>query len=136
MSLPILSDVIALVNNGIDKIWPDAGTKEQAKVQMQGLIMSQAMEKKRLLFQDTEGARKAFIEELRAQNVPKWARAIQVLGRQFTLYATVAMYIYSKISIQFNLPPIDLNERDYWLVGTVFVFLFGARTLEKMLGKQ
>ena len=148
MGLPIIGEVLELVNNGIDKIWPDAATKEKAKIEMQGLILNQAMADKKLLFQDTEGARKVFIEELRAQSVPKWTRAIQVLGRQFALYATVGMYIYSKgcvhlgklLSWMFgstvDLPEIVLHQRDYYLIGTVFVFLFGARSVEKMFGKQ
>ena len=136
MGIPIISEVLDLVNKGIDKIWPDANTKEEAKSRMQAIMLQKAMEEKKLLFQDTEGARKVFTEELRSKNVPKWARAIQVLGRQFALYGTVCLYLYSKVSFQFGLPPVELNSRDYWLIGTVFVFLFGARSVEKMLGKQ
>ena len=135
MSIPIISEVLDLVEKGIDKVWPDANTKEETKVKIKAAVLEQAMQEKKLLFQDTEGARKVFIEELRAQNTPKWARAVQVCGRQFALYSTVTLYIYSKVSVQLNLPPITLNERDYWLIGTVFIFLFGARSVEKVLGK-
>lgn len=135
MGLPIIGDLLDLVSSGIDKIWPNADTKEKAKIEMQSLIMQQAMKENRLLFEDSESARKVFIEELKAQGVPKWARAFQVLGRPFALYSTVGMYIYSKISVQFGWPVIILNERDYYLIGTVFVFLFGARTIEKIKGK-
>lgn len=135
MGIPIISDVLELAEKAIDKIWPDANTKEKAKAEMKMLMLQQAMEEKRLLFQDTDSARKLFEMELRAQNTPSWARAIQVLGRQFALYSTVALYVYSKISVQFHLPPISLNDRDYYLIGTVFIFLFGARSVEKILGK-
>lgn len=134
MGLPIISDVFSLVNSAIDKIWPDADTKVQAKERAQSLILAKAMEDKKLLFQDTESARQVYIEELKTANTPKWARSIQVLGRQFALYATVALYVWSKVSSTFGLPEIPLTERDYYLIGVVFVFLFGARTVEKIRG--
>ena len=136
MGLPIIGDVLELVEKAVDKIWPDANTKEEAKVKIRTLILSQAMEEKKLLFQDTASARHLFEMELRAKNTPSWARAIQVLGRQFALYSTVAMYVYSKVSVQLGLPQIVLTDRDYYLIGTVFIFLFGARSVEKILGKQ
>lgn len=148
MGLPIIGDVIDLVDGAIDKIWPDKDTVEKAKADVKTAIITQAMQERKLLFEDTKGARQLFEQELRAQNTPKWARAIQVLGRQFALYGTVSLYIYSKISVHigfiFNLwrdvpielPTITLNERDYWLIGTVFIFLFGARSVEKLFRKE
>lgn len=135
MSIPIISEVIDLIETGIDKIWPDADTKEQAKAQITTAVMQKAMEEKKLLFADTDSARKLFEAELKVQNTPKWARAIQVLGRQFALYSTVSLYVYSKICCHLGMPPIAMNERDYYLIGTVFIFLFGARSVEKLLGK-
>jgi len=134
--IPILSDILKIGGGIIDKIWPDANTKEQAKTQFNTLLIEQAMTEQKLLFQDTEGAREMYKAELAAANVPAWARAIQVLGRPFTLYATVIMYIYSKVSIHLGLPLIVLSDMDYYLIGSVFVSLFGARTIEKMKGKQ
>ncbi|MBW1998614.1 MAG: hypothetical protein JRJ29_11690 [Deltaproteobacteria bacterium] len=146
MGIPIIDEVLDLVETGINKIWPDKNVKIQTQADLEKFkhnltsalqmqILKQAMEKNRLLFQDTESARQVYIEEIRAANVPRWARAIQVMGRQVALYGTVLLYLYSKVSAQLKLPPIVLNERDYWLIGTVFVFLFGARSVEKILGK-
>lgn len=134
MGLPIIQEVLDLVNKGVDKIWPDANEKEKIKADLQNSILQDAMNERKLLFEDTDSARSVFIEELKAQNTPKWARSIQVLGRQYALYATVSLYIWSKVSVSFNLPKIELSDRDYWLIGCVFVFLFGARTFEKMRG--
>jgi len=134
MGLPIIGDVLSLVSTAIDKIWPDADTKEKAKTEMSMLILTQAMDEKKLLFEDTANARTAYAEELRTANTPAWARAIQILGRQFALYFTVALYVWSKISVTFGLPEIPLADRDYYLIGCVFVFLFGARTIEKLKG--
>ncbi|WP_029689434.1 hypothetical protein [Thermoanaerobacter sp. A7A] len=147
MGIPIISEVLNLVEKGIDKIFPDKTVKlqteadlekfkEELKAKLKLEVLNQAMTEQKLLFQDTESAREVFIMELKAQNTPKWARALQVLGRQFALYSTVALYVYSKISTQLSLPPIALNERDYYLIGTVFVFLFGARSVEKILRRD
>ena len=147
MSIPIISDVLGLIDKAVDKLFPDKNVKIQTEADLEKFkekiksdlklqMLQQAMEEKKLLFQDTEGAREVYIQELRTKNTPKWARAIQVLGRQFALYSTVALYIYSKVSFQFGLPPINLNERDYWLIGSVFIFLFGARSFEKILRKD
>ena len=144
--IPIIGDVLDLVEKGLDKLFPDKNVKIQTETDLQKFreklksdlkmfIVQEAATEKKLLFQDTEGARQVYIEELRAKRVPSWARGIQAMGRQFALYGTVALYLYSKVSIQLGLPEIALNERDYWLIGTVFVFLFGARSVEKILGK-
>ena len=144
--IPIIGDVLDLVEKGLDKLFPDKNVKIQTETDLQKFreklksdlkmfIVQEAATEKKLLFQDTEGARQVYIEELRAKRVPSWARGVQAMGRQFALYGTVALYLYSKVSIQLGLPEIALNERDYWLIGTVFVFLFGARSVEKILGK-
>jgi hypothetical protein len=132
MSIPIIGEVLDLVNKGLDKIWPDADTKEKAKVEMQGLLLQQAMEGNKLLFQDTEGARDLFKVELEAQKAPSWARAFQVMARPFCMYSCVSMYVWVKIAPLFNAPTIELTQWDYTLLGSIFVFLFGARTLEKI----
>lgn len=142
MGIPIISQVIDLVDTAIDKIWPDASTKEQAKAQMQVALVQQAMQDRKLLFEDTEGARELFKAELEAQNVPSWVRGFQALARPFTMYITVLMYTYVKISptvgswMGVSIPTLTLSEWDYYLIGAIFVFLFGARTIEKMAGKS
>ena len=135
MGLPIVSQVLDLVGGAIDKIWPDADTKEQAKAQAKAAIIENAMEQHKLLFEDTAGARELFKIELETNNAPKWARSLQVLARPFCMYACISMYVWVKIAPLFSAPTIDLNDYDYYLIGTIFVFLFGARTIEKIKGK-
>lgn len=135
MGIPIISQVLELAGNAIDKIWPDASTKEQAKTQIQALLLQQAMQNESLLFQDTEGARELFRAELEVQKAPSWARAFQVMARPFCMYSCITMYVWTKIAPFFNAPTIELKEWDYYLIGMVFVFLFGARTIEKIKGK-
>lgn len=135
MSIPIVSQVLDLVGSAVDKIWPDAETKEQAKMQMQALIMQQAMQSEQLLFQDTEGARELFKAELDAKKAPALARFFQVMARPFCMYSCITMYVWNKISPLLGGPTIPLDEKDYWLIGSVFVFLFGARSFEKVRGK-
>ena len=132
MSIPILGQVFDLVGAAIDKVWPDANTKEQAKAQVKMEIMQQAMAENKLLFEDTAGARDLFKSELEAQRVPGVARFIQVLARPFVMYSCTSMYVFNKISPLFKGPEVALTEWDYYLIGTIFVFLFGARTLEKL----
>jgi hypothetical protein len=135
MAIPILGQVFDLVGGAIDKIWPDADTKEKAKSQIQLLMIQQAMQGKQLMFQDTDSARELYKAELAAAQVPRWTRAFQVLARPFTMYSCVGMYVWVKLAPLFDMPTIAMTERDYYLLGAIFVFLFGARTLEKMKGK-
>jgi hypothetical protein len=135
MGLPIIGQVMDLVDSAIDKIWPDADTKEKAKTEMQAMIIKQAMVDKKLLFEDTAGARELFKVELETAKAPPWSRAFQVLARPFAMYSCVGMYVWVKVAPLFDGPVIELNEWDYYLIGTIFVFLFGARTLEKIKGK-
>lgn len=135
MGIPIISEVIDLIGGAIDKIWPDANTREKAKDQMKALVLSQAMEEQKLLFADTEGARELFKVELEAQKAPALARFFQVMARPFVMYACCSMYIWNKIAPFFGFGLFELNQWDYTLIGTIFVFLFGARSFEKIKGK-
>lgn len=135
MGLPIIGQVFDLVNGAVDKIFPDANVKEKIKSKLQVTILQQAMDGKRLLFQDTDSARKLYIEELRADQVPKLARFFQVMARPFTMYSCVGMYVWVKLAPMFDLPTITMTDHDYYLLGSIFVFLFGARSIEKIKGK-
>ncbi len=143
MGLPI--SIIDMVFNAIgkvaDKIWPDAAERERNKQALQLGIMEYVMREKQLLFGDTEGARELSKIELEAANTPRFVTVLQKLARPFTMYSMVYMYVYVKIApligkwAGVDVPVLDLNNYDYYLIGTVFVFLFGARTIEKITKK-
>lgn len=138
MGIPIIGTILNAVETAVDKIWPDANEKEKNKTALKMALMENALTENKLLFQDTDSARKLAEKEMAAANVPSWARAIQVLGRPFALYSTVSMYVWVKVApmLPWDLPTITLTERDYWLIGSVFVFLFGARSVEKITGRN
>lgn len=138
MGVPILETIFKAVDSISGKIWPDKTEKEKNQTAIKLALMENAMSENKLLFQDTENARLLAEKEVLAQNVPKWARAIQVLGRPFALYSTVGMYVWVKIApmLPWDIPVIELSQYDYYLIGTVFVFLFGARTIEKIKGRS
>ena len=131
MGIPIISEVLGLVDTALDKIFPDAGDKEKAKM----AILQQALEEQKLVFGDIENARELYKAELDAQSTPSWARALQVCARPLATYALVGMYVYVKLAPLWGLPAIGLNDSDYYLIGSVFIFLFGARSVEKLRGK-
>ena len=147
MMLPLIGELFGLVDTALEKILPDQTKKHELKAQIQQAILTQAIQEKSLLFGDLKSARDVYIEELRAKNVPKFARMIQVLARPFTTYAMVMMYLWVKLlpivawfvqivsGREVALPTIALGQSDYWLIGSVFIFLFGARSFEKMKGK-
>lgn len=135
MGLPIIGQVFDLVNGAVDKIWPDADVKAKIKSKLQATMLQQAMAEKSMLFQDTDSARKLYMEELRAGQVPKLARFFQVMARPFTMYACVGMYVWVKLAPMLDLPTIVMTDHDYYLLGSIFVFLFGARSIEKIKGK-
>lgn len=148
-SVPIcIGEVLDLVGNAIDKIFPDQTKRHELKARIQSKIIQHAIEEKSLLFGDLKSARDVYIEELRTANVPKFARLLQVLARPFTTYAMVMMYLWVKLAPILasmcqlmtgrgvTLPSLELGQSDYWLIGSVFIFLFGARSFEKLKGKD
>jgi hypothetical protein len=147
MVLPLIGQIFGLVDTALEKILPDQTKKQELKAQIQSMILQQAIKEKSLLFGDLENARDVYIEELRAANVPKFARFCQVMARPFTTYAMISMFLWVKLlpvaawvaelvtGRQVALPSITLGQSDYWLIGSVFIFLFGARSFEKLKGK-
>ena len=140
MGLPIIGDILDLVGKGVDKIFPDKDKAMAIKNEMKLHLIEQAMAEKKLMFQDTDSARELYKAELEAKDVPKIARLIQVLARPFAMYSMITMYCYVKVApligklFGADLPTLTLNDQDYYLIGSVFVFLFGARTIEKLKG--
>jgi len=148
MFIPIIGEVMDLVGNAIDKIFPDQTKRHELKAKIQSKILEQAVKEKSLLFGDLKSARDVYIAELKAKNVPEFARFVQVLARPFTTYAMVMMYLWVKLlpilaylgqlvtGRVVTLPTLELTQSDYWLIGSVFIFLFGARSFEKLKGKD
>lgn len=141
LPIPIIDTVFNAIGKVADKIWPDAAERERNKQALQLGIMEYVMRENQLLFGDPEGARELFKIELEAANTPRFVTALQKLARPFTMYSMVCMYVCVKIApligkwAGVDVPVLDLNNYDYYLIGTVFVFLFGARTIEKITKK-
>ena len=131
MGIPIISEVLGLVDTALDKIFPNAGDKEKAKM----AILQQALEEQKLVFGDIASARELYKAELNAQSTPSWTRALQVCARPLATYLLIGMYVYVKLAPLWGFPSIEINQSDYYLIGSVFIFLFGARSVEKITGK-
>lgn len=129
MGIPILSDVFKLVDTAIDKIFPDANERMRIKSEMKLAILQQAMEEKRLLFTDLQNARELYKEELREQGVWSIVKSIRALVRPTIAFGAVGFYIYAKLN------GVPLSSLDYALIGGVFGFYFGMRSLEKIAGR-
>ena len=129
MRIPILSEVLQLIDTAVDKIFPDADKKEEIKSKLKLALLEQALEEKRLVFQDLENARELYKEELREQGVYSWVKSLRALVRPIIALSAVVFYIGAKLK------GIELTQLDYYLIGGVFAFYFGLRTLEKKSGK-
>ncbi len=129
MGLPIISEVLQLVDTAVDKIFPDADKKEEIKSKLKLTLLEQALEEKKLVFQDLQNARELYREELREQGVSTFVKNIRALVRPVIAFSSITFYITAKIK------GIELSQMDYYLVGGVFAFYFGLRTIEKKSGK-
>ncbi len=129
MGIPIISDVLQLVDTAVDKIFPDADKKEEIKSKLKLTLLQQALEEKRLVFQDLENARELYREELREQGVSTFVKNLRALVRPVIAFSSIGFYIGAKVN------GIQLTEFDYYLIGGVFAFYFGLRTFEKRMGK-
>jgi len=130
MGIPLLSDILELVDTAIDKIFPDANKKEELKAQMKLAILQQAMEEKRLLFADLQNARELYKEELREKGVWSVVKSLRAMVRPTIAFSSVGFYIYAKLK------GIPLSQMDYALLMGVFGFYFGVRTIEKIAGRS
>ncbi len=129
MGIPIISDVLQLVDTAVDKIFPDADKREEIKSKLKLTLLQQALEEKRLVFQDLENARELYREELREQGVSTFVKNLRAFVRPVIAFSSIGFYIGAKVS------GIQLTEFDYYLIGGVFAFYFGLRTLEKRMGR-
>ncbi len=142
MGIPIISDVIDLVDKGIDKIFPDKDVKIGAEIDKQKLkndlelqIMKIGMDENKLLYQDMDSARELYKLELqKAQS--KVAGFIRDIFRPSVGFAIFGMWIYTIIQpIITGAPRIELTNFDYSVILAVVGFYFGGRTVEKISGK-
>lgn len=129
MGLPIISDILHLVDTAVDKIFPDADKKEEIKSKLKLTLLEQALEEKRLIFEDLQNARELYRQELKEKEVSSFVKNIRALVRPVIAFSSIGFYIGAKLS------EIHLTDFDYYLIGGVFAFYFGLRTLEKKAGK-
>jgi len=127
--IPIISDLLQLVDTAIDKVFPDADKKEEIKSKLKLTLLEQALEEKKLIFQDLQNARALYEVELKERGVYKWVKSLRALVRPTIALSAVSFYIGAKVY------GITLTEFDYYLIGGVFAFYFGLRTIEKRSGK-
>jgi hypothetical protein len=129
VGIPIISDVLDLVGKAVDKVIPDANKREEIKAKLQFTVMEQALEEKKLIFQDLQNARELYKEELREQGVYPLVKSIRALVRPTIAFFSIGFYIYAKTH---SLP---LTANDYYLFYGIYGFYFGLRTIEKFGGK-
>jgi len=127
--IPLISDLLQLVDTAIDKVFPDADKKEEIKSKLKLTLLEQALEEKKLIFQDLQNARALYEAELKEKGVYKWVKSLRALVRPTIALSAVGFYIGAKV---YGIP---LTEFDYYLIGGVFAFYFGLRTIEKRSGK-
>ncbi|NPA52679.1 MAG: hypothetical protein GXO22_07270 [Aquificae bacterium] len=127
--IPLISDLLNLVDTAIDKVFPDADKKEEIKSKLKLTLLEQALEEKKLIFQDLQSARELYKHELQEQGVYSWVKSLRALVRPTIALSSVSFYIGAKV---YGIP---LTEFDYYLIGGVFAFYFGLRTIEKRSGK-
>ena len=128
MGIPILSDLLQLVDTAVDKIFPDANKKEEIKAKLKTQILEQALQEQKLVFQDLQNARELAKAELKEKGVYNWVRSVRALVRPFIAYSTIAFFILAKWK------GIQLSNMDYAMFMTIMTFYFGLRTIEKRAG--
>jgi len=142
MALPIIGEILDLVNNGIDKIFPDKNAalkagidKDKLANQLQLEMMKIAMEKNKLMFQDMDSARDLYKAELQ-KSQSKIAGFIRDIFRPVVGFAVFALWIYNIIAPMVSgLSRLELTNLDYSIILAVVGFYFGGRTIEKLKGK-
>ena len=142
MGLPIIGDILDLVNSGLDKIFPDKNAALKAGIdkkklanQLQLEIMKTAMQDKKLMFQDMDSARDLYKAELQ-KSQSKIAGFIRDVFRPIIGFAVFGLWIYNIIGPMITgFPRLALTNLDYSIILAVVGFYFGGRTIEKLRGK-
>ena len=126
--IPIIGQILDIIEKAVDKIWPNADNKEELKAKLKSAIIDLALEGNKLIFMDLDSARKAYIAELQEQNVPSWIRGFRALVRPVIAFGVIVFYIYARVK------GIPLTSIDDITIGSIVAFYFGLRHLEKIKG--
>ncbi|WP_456401121.1 hypothetical protein, partial [Persephonella sp.] len=111
--IPLISELLQLADTAIDKVFPDEDKKEVIKSKLKLTLLEQALEEKKLVFQDLQNARELYKYELQEQGVYSWVKSLRALVRPTIALSAVSFYIGAKI---YGIP---LTEFDYYLIGGV-----------------
>jgi len=77
-----------------------------------------------------QNARELAKEELGEKGVYSWVKSLRALVRPVIALSSISFYITAKVK------GIELSQMDYYLIGGVFAFYFGLRSVEKAVGKS
>lgn len=143
--IDFLGPITEVVKITLNRILPAEKMSEAEKAsiaaQVEGAIMAQAMERMKAELADIADARKLAASEVQP-NDPYIVRLARGLMRPFIGFSVAGVYVFNlllPLVSQFTasaVKPIALNAYDYALIGSIFTFLFGLRTVEKMGGKD
>lgn len=67
---------------------------------------------------------------------PAWVMGYRAMVRPTITYGLFGMYLYSKLAIINDWSQIELNQWDMALIGGVFAFWFGDRTIKRLKGQS
>jgi len=126
--MPIISMILDLIDKAIEKVLPNTEKRDELKAKLKSAIIDVGLEYNKLVFQDIDSARKAYIAELQEQKVPSWIRGVRALVRPVIAFTVIAFYLYAKIT------GIPLTQTDTIVIGGVVAFYFGLRHIEKVNG--
>ena len=79
--------------------------------------------------EDRVSARHLAEEELKRGNA--WTNALAAIHRPIWSLVTLAVFVWTMVSQQFNLPSIEFNDLHAQIMQTVIIFYFGGRSVEK-----
>lgn len=139
---PITEAVKLVLNRVLPPEKMSEAERQSVELQVQAAIMAQGMETLKVELADVADARKLAAAEVQPTD-PYVVRLARGLMRPYIGFAVASAYIFNLLlpllSQLFALPPIKpvaLNAYDYALIGSIFTFLFGLRSAEKIAGKD
>lgn len=131
----IVSPVTSIIRDVLKRILPPEKMSEEEKAKLEQeltlAVMQQDWQRFEKEIQDRISARELAKSELEKGNA--FTNILAATHRPIWSFVTLGLFVWSIVSGQFGLPPVELTDIHKSIMQTVIIFYFGGRSIEKAI---
>lgn len=131
----IVSPVTSIIRDVLKRILPPEKMSEEEKAKLEQeltlAVMQQDWQRFEKEIQDRISARELAKSELEKGNA--FTNILAATHRPIWSFVTLGLFVWSIVSGQFGLPPVELTDIHKSIMQTIIIFYFGGRSIEKAI---